>query len=526
MRPARLGHAHRRRPRPRRHVRPPRDRLRHSTRRTPASVSSVRPGVRRRQTTSTTQLDVVEHQLDARPRSSTSLVVEHDAARARPPRPRSSTQHVARRPSTSTSSSHDDRRARRSQPTSPRRRRRRARAASTSTSSSTTRRSPTEHRRRTTPSTSSSHVDQHERRRAARRRPRQLDELEHVVHVGRARRRQHARRRPRRRRRCRSCLIQSTSLTLKDRSTTPADSNRRKIVVQVVHRRTMPDRTRSSMPVRAARPAIRRPAVAPAAAPIFQVYNSNGSGELVTRHAPGERLDGARRQRRHAARLQVQERVVDRRRSRASLIRGNLIRVRGGRSNWALHAERAVAGPDRRPRSRWAAAFRWCSRHAGQDVGQSAVDGVERHGIDSSLGARNTPAPASCPALAVCGARTAPSVSTPSAPPDAGATARDGAACARDRPSKGARRGAACRTPAASSARDEPREVRARADAHLARLLARPVRLQLAKKAVTFPFLDFARASTLRERVLPGGGPAEPAGGWRRPVCVPGRRCP
>jgi hypothetical protein len=184
-------------------------------------------------------------------------------------------------------------------------------------------------------------------------------------------------------------LIESTSLTLKDRSTAPADPNRRKVVFKSV---TVGDAPANQIAVPARGSAADpTPGGGTGGGAVFEVYNSNGSGEKVSVTLPAtgwSALDDSQTPRGYKYKSALSTDAITR-----VLVRGNLLRVRGGRSDWTytLNEPSQVRVA---VRLTMGSAFRWC---ADTPAKPSSTGSNDR--IDKFAGARNTPAPASCPAV-------------------------------------------------------------------------------------------------------------------------------
>jgi hypothetical protein len=130
---------------------------------------------------------------------------------------------------------------------------------------------------------------------------------------------------------------------------------------------------------------------------VFQVYNSNGNGEAVSVPLPASgwsALDDSQTPRGYKYKSALSTDAITR-----VLVRGNLIRVRGGRSSWA-YALDAAHTPQVRVAVRltMGSAFRWCADTAAKLSGNPATT-ASNDRVDKFSGARNTPAPAVCPAL-------------------------------------------------------------------------------------------------------------------------------
>jgi hypothetical protein len=186
-------------------------------------------------------------------------------------------------------------------------------------------------------------------------------------------------------------LIESTSLTLKDRSTAPADPNRRKVVFKsstvgdpAANQVVVPGRGTGADPT---------PGGGTGGGAVFEVYNSNGSGEKVSVTLPASgwsALDDSQTPRGYKYKSAAPTDAVTR-----VLIRGNLLKVRGGRSQWAYTLNETSLGRVA-VRLTMGSAFRWCADTPAKSSG-SPPSTASNDRIDKFSGARNTPAPASCP---------------------------------------------------------------------------------------------------------------------------------
>lgn len=128
---------------------------------------------------------------------------------------------------------------------------------------------------------------------------------------------------------------------------------------------------------------------------VFQVYNSNGSGEIATVTLPASgwsALDDSQTPRGYKYKSALSTDAVTR-----VLIRGNLLRVRGGRSNWTYTLNEPTQ-VRMAVRLTMGSAFRWCADTPAKASG-TPPSTASNDRIDKFAGARNTPAPAVCPAL-------------------------------------------------------------------------------------------------------------------------------
>jgi hypothetical protein len=127
----------------------------------------------------------------------------------------------------------------------------------------------------------------------------------------------------------------------------------------------------------------------------LQVYNSNGSGELVTVTLPASgwsAMDDAPTPRGYKYKSGSTTDAITR-----VTLRGNLIKIRGGRSNWAYTLNEASQGR-MALRLTMGNQFRWCADAPAKTSGNPPST-ASNDKVDKFVGARRTPAPASCPAL-------------------------------------------------------------------------------------------------------------------------------
>ena len=131
-----------------------------------------------------------------------------------------------------------------------------------------------------------------------------------------------------------------------------------------------------------------------AAGATLQVYNANGSGELVTVALPASgwtAMDTAPTPRGYKYKGVATDAIT-----RATL-RGNLIRIRGGKSNWAYTLNEASQGRIAL-RLTMGSAFRWCTETPAKSSGNPPST-ASNDKVDKFVGARRTPPPASCASL-------------------------------------------------------------------------------------------------------------------------------
>ena len=188
-------------------------------------------------------------------------------------------------------------------------------------------------------------------------------------------------------------LIQSSALTLRDASGPPADPNRRKIAFKsstiadpAANQIAVPARGAAGDPT---------PGGGTGGGAVLEVYNSNGSGEKVTVTLPASgwtALDDAQTPRGYKYKSALSTDAITR-----VLVRGNLLRVRGGRSNWLYTLDEASQGRIA-VRMTMGSAFRWCAdapaKASGNPPSTASYDRT-----DKFVGARRAPAPPSCPAV-------------------------------------------------------------------------------------------------------------------------------
>ena len=187
-------------------------------------------------------------------------------------------------------------------------------------------------------------------------------------------------------------LVQSTSLTLKDR-TTPPDPNRRRISFKSVttsdpapNQIAMPSRATAGDPTQGG---------STGGGATLQVYNSNGSGELVTVTLPATgwaAMDDAPTPRGYKYKSALPTDAITR-----VTLRPNSIRIRGGKGSWAYTLNETSQGRVA-VRFTMGSAFRWCADSPAKSSGNPPST-ASNDKVDKFVGARRTPPPASCPAL-------------------------------------------------------------------------------------------------------------------------------
>jgi len=127
----------------------------------------------------------------------------------------------------------------------------------------------------------------------------------------------------------------------------------------------------------------------------LQVYNSNGSGELVTVTLPASgwsAMDDAQTPRGYKYKSASSTDAITR-----VTLRGNLIKIRGGKSNWTYTLNEASQGRIAL-RLTMGNQFRWCADSPAKTSGNPPST-ASNDKVDKFVGARRTPPPASCPAL-------------------------------------------------------------------------------------------------------------------------------
>ena len=123
----------------------------------------------------------------------------------------------------------------------------------------------------------------------------------------------------------------------------------------------------------------------------LQVYNSNGSGEIVSVPLPASgwaAMDDAPAPRGYKYKSANSTDAITR-----VTVRGNLLKVRGGKSNWQYTLDEASQG---RVAVRFTigTGLRWCVDSPAKPSDTGANDHK-----DKFVGARKTPPPAICPAV-------------------------------------------------------------------------------------------------------------------------------
>jgi hypothetical protein len=181
-------------------------------------------------------------------------------------------------------------------------------------------------------------------------------------------------------------LIESTSLTLKDKSTPPADPNHRKIVFKS-STLGYPPANQVVAPARGA------PGDPTAGGAVLRVYNSNGTGEIAQATLPASgwtALDATPTgyKYRSASSTDAITRV---------LIRGNLLKIRGGRSQWTYALAQAPQ-VSIAVRVTMGGGFEWCANTTARASGNPPTT-ASNDRVDKFVGARSVPPPAACPPL-------------------------------------------------------------------------------------------------------------------------------
>jgi hypothetical protein len=127
----------------------------------------------------------------------------------------------------------------------------------------------------------------------------------------------------------------------------------------------------------------------------LQVYNSNGSGELITITLPATgwaAMDDAPTPRGYKYKSASSTDAITR-----VTLRPNSIRIRGGKSNWTYTLNEASQGRIA-VRFTMGSAFRWCADSPAKASGNPPTT-ASNDKVDKFVGARRTPPPAVCPAL-------------------------------------------------------------------------------------------------------------------------------
>jgi hypothetical protein len=127
----------------------------------------------------------------------------------------------------------------------------------------------------------------------------------------------------------------------------------------------------------------------------LQVYNSNGSGELVTVALPASgwsAVDTDQTPRGYRYKSASTTAAITR-----VTLRANLIKIRGGKSDWAYTLNEPSQGRVAL-RLTMGNQFRWCTDAPAKMSGNPSST-ASNDKVDKFVGARRTPAPASCPSL-------------------------------------------------------------------------------------------------------------------------------
>jgi hypothetical protein len=125
---------------------------------------------------------------------------------------------------------------------------------------------------------------------------------------------------------------------------------------------------------------------------VLQVYNSNGSGELVSVPLPAtgwSALDDSPTPRGYKYKGASSTAAITR-----VVVRGNLLRVRGGKTNWAYTLNESSQGTIA-VRLQIGSALQWCA----DSPEKPSNDPGSNDRQDKFVGARRTPPPAVCPPL-------------------------------------------------------------------------------------------------------------------------------
>jgi len=180
--------------------------------------------------------------------------------------------------------------------------------------------------------------------------------------------------------------VQSTSLSLRDRSGPPPDPSRRKISFKSV---TVSDAAANQIVV-----PVRGSSGDPTSGgAVLEVYNSTGSGEkVVVALPPGgwTAYDSAPTPRGYRYRSASSTDAITR-----VILKPNQLRVRGGKANWLYTLDEASQGRVA-VRLTMGTAFRWCADSPAKTSGSPPTT-ASNDRIDKFSGARRMPAPAVCP---------------------------------------------------------------------------------------------------------------------------------
>jgi len=127
---------------------------------------------------------------------------------------------------------------------------------------------------------------------------------------------------------------------------------------------------------------------------VLEVYNANGSGEKATVQLPASgwsAYDDRPTPRGYKYRSASSSDAITR-----VIVRGNLLRIRGGRASWPYALDQA---PQVQVAVRFTIGkgFRWCASTPAKSSGSSGTASNDR--VDRFVGARNTSAPAVCPTV-------------------------------------------------------------------------------------------------------------------------------
>ena len=126
---------------------------------------------------------------------------------------------------------------------------------------------------------------------------------------------------------------------------------------------------------------------------MFEVYNTNGSGEKVSVVLPASgwtALDDAQTPRGYKYKSALSTDAITR-----VLVRGNLLRVRGGKSNWSYTLDEPTQGRVA-VRLTLGGALRWCAEAPAKASG-SPPSTASYDRVDKFVGARGAQPPALCP---------------------------------------------------------------------------------------------------------------------------------
>ena len=128
---------------------------------------------------------------------------------------------------------------------------------------------------------------------------------------------------------------------------------------------------------------------------VFQVYNSNGTGEIATVALPASgwtALDTSQTPHGYKYKSASSTDAITR-----VLVRPNLVKVRGGRANWTYTLAQAPQGRVA-VRLTMGSAFQGCADTAAKSAGNPPST-ASNDRVDKFVGVRSAPPPAVCPPL-------------------------------------------------------------------------------------------------------------------------------